>query len=184
MTFVAGADDLVEVDGLVIAQRTQPEVVDDQQVGCGEAQDAAVVRAVCARSSQLLEELLRGHVEHGLAEPARTVAKRLSDVRLAHPGRSEQEHVLALLDEATRSKVDDFRLRHVRVEVEVEVLERLRMLEVCAADALIELLSVAALDLVGQQTKQEFFIQQPVLSGLLQAKLERLEYAAQAKLFL
>ncbi len=35
---VALSDDLVEVDRLVVAQRAEPEVVDDQQIGADEAE--------------------------------------------------------------------------------------------------------------------------------------------------
>ncbi len=43
---VAPLDDLVEVDGLIMLERTQSEVVDDEQVGAGEAQQTSLVALV------------------------------------------------------------------------------------------------------------------------------------------
>nr|WP_276598787.1 hypothetical protein [Nannocystis sp. SCPEA4] len=40
---VALADDFVEVERFVVLQRAQAEVVDDEQIGCGEAEQAPIV---------------------------------------------------------------------------------------------------------------------------------------------
>lgn len=88
--------------GLVIAQRTQAEVVDNQQVGGGEAQHSTIVRAICPSCSELLEEVLGSDMKHAFPKSAGAVTERLCDVRLADAGRFEQEDVLTLLDEAAR----------------------------------------------------------------------------------
>jgi hypothetical protein len=67
----------------------EAEVVDDQEVGRGEAQQAPVVGAVGTRGAELLERLLRRHVEHSLSEAAGTMPERLRDVRLASARRPE-----------------------------------------------------------------------------------------------
>ena len=56
------------------------------------------------------------------------------------------------------------------------------MLEIGAPDPLLELLAVAALDLVRQQSKEKFLVWKAVLARLLEPQLERLQDAAQPKL--
>lgn len=56
--------------------------------------------------------------------------------------------------------------------MEVEVFQRLVVLEVRATDPLLELLAVASFNLVGEESKQKFLVRQTTFSGLLQPKLE------------
>ncbi|HEY6176470.1 MAG TPA: hypothetical protein VIX73_18565 [Kofleriaceae bacterium] len=77
------------------------------------------------------------------------MTERLRDMRFPDAGSTDQQDVLVTLDEAARREVDDLGLRDLRVEVKVEVLERAHALEARAADARLELLGIATLDLVG-----------------------------------
>jgi len=117
-----------------------------------------------------------------VACPAGAVAERLRDVGLADAGRADQEQVLAPLDEGAGGKVDDLGLGHRRVEGEVEVLERGGVLEAGAADALLELLAVAAVDFVGEQAVEKLAMREVVVDRLSGAELERLQDAGQPKL--
>ena len=66
--------------------------------------------------------------------------------------------------------------------MEVEVFQRLVVLEVRATDSLLQLLAVASFDLVGrarstelarlEESKQKLLVRQTVFSGLLQPELE------------
>jgi hypothetical protein len=94
------------------------------------------------------------------------MAEGLGEVALADARRSDEQDVLALGDEGARGEVDDLRLRDARVEVEVEVLEGLRVLEVGAAKPEVELLGLAALDLVVQQPVQKLGEAEVVVDGL------------------
>jgi hypothetical protein len=78
---VALADDLVEVDRLAAGERAEAEVVDDQQVRRREAEESPVVAAVSTGGSQLLEEVMRRHVEHGMAGATGAMPERLREVR-------------------------------------------------------------------------------------------------------
>src|SRR2546423_534004 len=100
------------------------------------------------------------------------MAERLRDVRLADARAADEQHVLVTLDEAARREVDDLRLRDLRVEVEVEVLERAHALEARAADPRLELLGVATLDLVGQDPEEEFAVAEIVVGGLSRAQVQ------------
>jgi hypothetical protein len=88
-------------------------------------------------------------------------ARWLSDPSLAH----DHHHLLAS-DEVAGGEVDDLGLRDVRVEGEVELLERLVRLEGRAPQPEIELLLIASLDLVLQRPVQELRVGQAVLHGL------------------
>jgi len=52
--FVALTDDLVEVDGLVAGECSEAEVVDDEEVRRGEAEQAAIEAAVGAGGAKCL----------------------------------------------------------------------------------------------------------------------------------
>lgn len=160
---VALTDDLVEAHRLVALQRAQAEVVDDEQVGAGEARQAAVVGAVAARRAQLGQHLVRRDVEGRVPGDTGTATERLRDVALADAGLADEANVLAARDEGAGGELEDLGARHLRVEGEVEVLERALVLEARAPEPLVELLRVAALDLVGEQPiPSEISIQSPV----------------------
>jgi hypothetical protein len=58
---------------------------------------------------------------------------------------------------------------------------RARALEARAADARLELLGIAALDLIGEQAIQELAMRQVVLDGLPCAQLEGLQYTRESQ---
>jgi len=111
------------------------------------------------------------------------VAESLSDVALADAGLPKQQGVLTPFDESASSQVEHLCLRHLRVEMEIKVLQGLLVLEVRAAHALVELLGVAPLDLVLDEAIQEFLIAQVVVCCLPQSQLGRLQHPTQAQLF-
>ena len=82
---VALADDLVEVDGFVAREGAQAEVVEDEKVGGGEAEHAALVAAVCAGGAELLEQVLGSDVEDGVPGAAGAVAQGLGDASCRSP---------------------------------------------------------------------------------------------------
>ena len=110
------------------------------------------------------------------------VAERLGDVALADTGGPHQQHVLVTRNEVTRRQVDDTRFGHSRVEVEVEVLERLRLLEASPPKPQLKLFAVAALGLVGEQSIEKLDVRKVVVGGLAHAQLERLQHARHAQL--
>lgn len=80
---VALADDVVEILGLFVAQGAQAEVVDDEEVRGGIAQEAAREAVVGAGGAQVREELGGGSEEGGEAVAAGAAADGLGDVCLA-----------------------------------------------------------------------------------------------------
>jgi hypothetical protein len=81
---VARTDDLVEVDGLVFAERLGADVVDDEQVDVGEAGQLAAIVTGAARAPEGAKQLASG----GVADPAAgAVAEGLRNVAFAPPAR-------------------------------------------------------------------------------------------------
>lgn len=139
-TLVALPNDLVEIHGLLALERAQPEVVDDHEIGRREAQESTIVRGVGAGRGELREELMRRRVEDGVAGDAGTMAERLREVALADTGLADEADVFLARDERTRGEVEDLRLGDGRIEGEIEILERLGVLEGGAPEADVELL--------------------------------------------
>ncbi len=100
-------------------------------------------------------------VDDVMTGAARALTERLRDVRLADARATDEQNVLLALAEAAGREIDDLRLRDLRFEVEVEVLERARVVEGSAPKPHLELLAVAALDLVGEQAKQRLAVRRP-----------------------
>jgi len=84
------------------------------------------------------------------------MAVGLGDVRLADSSRADQENVLVTVDEAAGREVDDLALGSLRVEGEVKVIEGPFVVEARPPQPERQLLAFAAIDLVGEQTQQEF----------------------------
>ncbi|QDE71504.1 hypothetical protein BHS05_33325 [Myxococcus xanthus] len=179
---VALADHLVEVHRLVLSQAAQAEVIDDEQVGRGEAQEALVVAAFAACGAQLHEHFVGADVEGAEARAAGAVAEGLGQVGLADAGGADDEDVVVALQEGAGAQFQHLGLGDAGVEVEVEVLEGAGVLEGGTAHALGELLGVATFHLVAQQAVEEFGVGEVVVHGLLGAHLEGLEGAGQAQL--
>lgn len=140
---IPAADRFVEVDGLLAGQGAQAEVVDDEQRARGVAQHLAVVARVGTRSADLQQHLVRRGVDDVVADDARAVADRLREMALADAGGTDEADVLAAVDEGTGREIDALGLGYLGVESEVEILDRLRVLEVGPAQAQVELLGVA-----------------------------------------
>jgi hypothetical protein len=103
------------------------------------------------------------------------VAEGLGDVALADARLADEQHVVLPLHEGARAELEHLRLRHRPVELEVEVLERPRVLEACPPKTLVELLGVAALDLVRDQPVEELGVREIVVDRLARPKVEALE---------
>ncbi len=74
-------------------------------------------------------------VQHDEARLDGLVADGLGQMALADAGRSEQEHVAGLADEAAGGQVEDLLLLDRRVERPVEVVQRLQLAEAGGLDA-------------------------------------------------
>ena len=87
---VAGDDQLVEVDRLLLLDPVQAEVVEDQEVGREEAAEGLVDRAVDAGLGHLAEVAVG------------RVAERLGEEALAEADRTDEQRVFAAVEELQR----------------------------------------------------------------------------------
>ncbi len=85
-SLVALTDDVVEVDGLVVGECPQAEIVNDQQVDAGIPRQPSLMGTVGSTGAEVLEHLVRGCVQDVEAGKACPVPNSLSDVALAHAG--------------------------------------------------------------------------------------------------
>lgn len=83
--------------------------------------------------------------------------------------------------ELTRGQVDDDGPGNTGIEVEVEVLQRLVVLEVGTAESQLELLPVSSLGLVVEQTEEELLLPEVLVDGLPDAERQCVEHAGEAK---
>src|SRR5690606_14440944 len=147
-----------------------------------EARQATLVGSVSATRTQLAEELLSEDVLRGVAAPAGPQREGLGEMALAQAGSADEQDVLCARHELAGCDVEHLRLGDLGVELEVEVLERADLLEASAADTLLDLLGVAAVDLVLEQAHEELEVRQVVLGSLALPDVETLEQAAQSQL--
>jgi len=95
---------------------------------------------------------------------------------------ADDHHVLVLLHEDAGREVDDLRLGHRRVEVEVEVFQGLHLVEARAAQPTEQLLLVSALDFVMEDAVEELGMREVVTDGLLRAQVHGRQHSGQAQL--
>lgn len=76
--FVALADDVGQVHGLVVGERTEAEIVNDEETRAGETAEPAIVCSVGTGGAKRGEHLLGGDVQGGMASKAGTVAHGLA----------------------------------------------------------------------------------------------------------
>jgi hypothetical protein len=79
------------------------------------------------------------------------------------------------------AQLQELVFRELEIEAPVEVLQRLEGLEVGAAQTLVELAAVAALDLIAEQAVEELGVRQVVIGGLSGAQIERFQNARQTQ---
>jgi hypothetical protein len=98
--FVSFVDDVVEILGTRRAQRLEPEVVEDEEMG-GIASEAGVARRVGAAPRQVGEHLVGAHEEDLVAAATGFVRQGLGEVALADAGRNS--HMLRSFNAASLS---------------------------------------------------------------------------------
>ena len=96
---IALVDDIVEILGPGRAQRLEPEVVEDEEIGAGIASEAGLARPVGATAGEVGEHLVSGDEEDLVAAAAGLVGESLRKVALAHAGRAIYENALVARDE-------------------------------------------------------------------------------------
>ena len=146
--FVPLRDDLVEILGGRRPDRRQAEVIEYEQVNSHDGRHAALVAAIGSAAVEPGQQLGCVCHQHVVAKAACLVGEGLGQVALAHASLSQQQDVLAGLDELAGGQVKDLLLVEPWVEAPVEVLQRLGDIEVASTKAQGQLLLFAAFGLV------------------------------------
>jgi len=105
--FLAVLEHLEKIASILIGDRRNREVVEDEHVDAGNASEHARVRAVGTRQSQLVEEARGAAVEHAVALSANLMRKRARDVALACARRAGDEDRLMFLHPAASGELSD-----------------------------------------------------------------------------
>lgn len=109
----------------LLLQREVAELVDDEQLGLGVEGDLVGELSFLLCLGQRGEERGSGDEERRVAGLDGGASERDGQVRLADAGRTEEQDVLGGGDEAAGAQLADELLVDGRLELEVELLERL-----------------------------------------------------------
>src|SRR5262249_57838539 len=99
-----------EIAAVLIAQRAEAPVVEDEDVGAGKAREEPEVAPVGVREGEFLEEARDAAVEGAIALAARLLREGAGEVRLAGARGAGDEHVVMLGDPAAGREMADQRL--------------------------------------------------------------------------
>ncbi len=98
-------DELVDVGGVEGVEGLEGEVVEDEQVDADEFADLGVVAVVEPGRPEPLEQHVGAAEDDAVAPADRGVAERGGHEGLADPDRSEDQRVVAGVDEAQRAQL-------------------------------------------------------------------------------
>ena len=133
---------------LVLGERLEPEVIQDEQRGGYDGPQAAIAAPVGTARGDPSHERARAAEEHVMAAPDRLMADGLSKMTLAHAGWPDQKDVFIGLHEGAQGDFPYRRFMDAGIEGEVEGLEGLVGRQTRLHEPAGKLFSVAALDLV------------------------------------
>ena len=139
------ADQLVQILALTFCEGAQAEVVADEQVRYQVAAQASLGGAVEVSGPEVGQEPAGLLEEHRSPLHTGRVSDGLGEVGLADAHRADQEHRLLARDEAAGGEVADLDRGDLGVEGEVEIGERLHLVEARALEAAREGLVLTAL---------------------------------------
>ncbi len=148
-------NDFVEVARLLCVETTQPKIIDDQEIRGEQAPPDLLGRVVGTRLVEELEELIGSQEEYGLARAAGRVTDRGGEEGLAHPDRTEEDHILLAVDEAQAEQVLHAIAIKLDVCIPVEGLQGLLLFKTRSSESQREALVIPSIDLVLQEQLEE-----------------------------
>ncbi len=165
-TPVALEDDLVQIARLLGAEATQPEVIDDEEVGGEQSPEGLLGRVVRPGLMEPLEHAIGAEEEDIVPGAAGRMTEGASQESLPDPDGAEEDHVFLTLEEAEREEI----LHTVAIEgdrgVPVESLEGLLLLEAGPGETQCQVLVISAIDLVLEHELEEVELRNLRLPGV------------------
>ncbi len=102
---VALDDHLVDVVRLSRIEPPEPEIIDDQEIGCQEPPQGLLLRMVAAGLAEFLEHLVCPDEEHPAPGPASGMPEGGSQEGLSDPDRTKKESVLSPIEEPEAEEI-------------------------------------------------------------------------------
>jgi len=161
-----------------VRQLAHAEVVDDQQRHRRKLGEVVLAGAGKRGLGEFFEERVRFTIDDAVALENGSAAERLGQVALASAGRSEEEDVFTLRDEAGRGEFVDECAIHLLVEIKVKGVERaLRVPEARELVPALEETVLAATEFVGDEGGHKIDGCHPLGLGLPQPRVEDRRHA-------
>ena len=124
---IAFVDDVVQIIGLLIGQGLEPKVVNDQEIGAAVVFHQPVAGQIGVSGLKRPEQTRRLDIADLKAAADRLVSQGQGDVGLPDTYRPAQTDVVLVLDEVTGPQIIDAAALNGRIELEVELFERLEV---------------------------------------------------------
>lgn len=107
---VAGADQLEEDHGAQVVQRQVAHLIDHQDLGRQVDAKAAVQAAFPIRAPEIGNQVMRGDEVRAEARLNRLDGEGDTEMRLAHPGRAQEDDVAGIVDKPQGAQLADLAL--------------------------------------------------------------------------
>ena len=104
---IAILDDFEQVVTLRIIERSQEQIIEDEQLDFGQAGKRFKMRAVGFGLKQHFKQARCAQIEHGVTLTGSEVAKRASEITFAHAGGTGQEHGVVMGDPVRGGEFQD-----------------------------------------------------------------------------
>jgi hypothetical protein len=157
-------------------------VVDDEQIGLEITGEDLVVAGEGFVVEEVANDVEDGAIEDGATLLDDMKAKGLDDVAFADAGRSEEENVAVLAEEASGGEVEDLLPGELRIEGPVEGVEGFEIAEAGGVDATLDLSIGANEEFVLEKEFEEVGVAEAIGLGFMQADIETLGQSGEAEL--
>ena len=126
---IAFVDQVVQIIGLLIGQGFESKVVDDQKIVAAVVFHQSIAGQISASGLKRPEQTRRLDIANLKAAANRLVSQGQGEVGLPHAHRPAQKDVVFVFDKVTGPQAIDAATINGRIELEVELFERLEVAE-------------------------------------------------------
>jgi len=169
---VARADELEEDGRALVVEWQVAHLVDDEDFGGEIDAESSVESLLAGGVAEVLDEVVGGDEVGAEAGVNGLDGEGDGKVRLADAGRSEEYHVLGLVDEAEGTELGDLAGIDGGLEVEVELVESLAGGESGHVEAGLEIAGSAGLDFGVDEVEEEVGVGALLFGGALEMALD------------
>ena len=179
---IAFVDNVIQIIGLLIGQGLEPKVVDDQKIGAAVVFHQPIAGQIGVSGLKRPEQTGRLDITDLKAAADRLVSQGQGDVGLADAHRPAQTDVVFVFEKVTGPQIIDAAAINGRVELEVELFERLEVAKASFLEPAGKLALGASFEFILNQQTQKVEVGQLLFLRLLQPQLQAVHQASQAQL--